>query len=243
MPSLTDKSDKLIIEALRKAAVVRDGMPPFATRSSPGLFPQSTIGRDAADHALRQGLFDALNERWMMTDAGLSLLLERAGPRDVLEDCVRALEARQQQLEHLQTDLRTISSWFSGLRTTIEDSLANITNNQVAIRSEPRRVATAILRTLNLRRSDAGEDCPLPQLFSQVEMTEANVTIGSFHDALRRLHQAGEVYLHPWTGPLYRVPEPRFALLIGHEVVYYASARSNDRPEYSTAESLLGSQP
>ena len=31
-----------------------------------------------------------------------------------------------------------------------------------------------------------------------------------------------QVYLHPWTGPLYALPEPAFALLVGHEVAYYA---------------------
>jgi len=29
----------------------------------------------------------------------------------------------------------------------------------------------------------------------------------------------------PWTGPLYDLPEPHFALLVGHEVAYYASSR------------------
>jgi hypothetical protein len=51
------------------------------------------------------------------------------------------------------------------------------------------------------------------------------VTIGQFHDGLRRLHDGATIYLHPWTGPLYELPEPRFALLVGHEIAYYASSR------------------
>jgi hypothetical protein len=43
------------------------------------------------------------------------------------------------------------------------------------------------------------------------------------------LHDREQVYLHPWTGPLYAMPEPAFALLIGHEVAYYANLRSNKR--------------
>jgi hypothetical protein len=42
---------------------------------------------------------------------------------------------------------------------------------------------------------------------------------------LRLLYDAGRIYLHPWTGPLYAVPEPTFALLVGHNVAYYASLR------------------
>jgi hypothetical protein len=52
------------------------------------------------------------------------------------------------------------------------------------------------------------------------------LTIGRFHDGLRRLHDEGQAYLHPWTGPLYAMPEPAFALLVGHEVAYYASPRA-----------------
>ena len=39
------------------------------------------------------------------------------------------------------------------------------------------------------------------------------------------LHETSQVYLHPWTGPLYDIPEPPYALLVGHEVAYYASVR------------------
>ena len=51
------------------------------------------------------------------------------------------------------------------------------------------------------------------------------MSVGLFHDALRQLHEDHQVYLHPWTGPLYALPEPAFALLVGHEVAYYASIR------------------
>ena len=57
----------------------------------------------------------------------------------------------------------------------------------------------------------------------------ATLSIGQFHDGLRELHDREQVYLHPWTGPLYAMPEPAFALLIGHEIAYYASQRSDKR--------------
>ena len=59
-------------------------------------------------------------------------------------------------------------------------------------------------------------------------------TLGGFHDALRRLHRSGRVYLHPWTGPLYSLPDPSYALLVGHEVAYYASSQVK-KPERLTA--------
>ena len=71
----------------------------------------------------------------------------------------------------------------------------------------------------------ASGDCPLPELFRRARAASPSLTIGAFHDGLRRLHQQQQIYLHPWTGPLYELPEPALALLVGHEIAYYASSR------------------
>jgi hypothetical protein len=79
-----------------------------------------------------------------------------------------------------------------------------------------------------LARWDAasGQDCPLPDLFRQLQEINRGLSIGEFHDALRALRAEQRLELHPWTGPLYAMPEPAYALLCGHEVVYYARARA-----------------
>jgi hypothetical protein len=69
------------------------------------------------------------------------------------------------------------------------------------------------------------DDCPLPELYRRTKALSPKLTIGQFHDALRLLHDRQAIYLHPWTGPLYEMPEPALALLTGHEVAYYASLR------------------
>jgi hypothetical protein len=68
-------------------------------------------------------------------------------------------------------------------------------------------------------------DCPLPELFRRLRFDSPRLTIGQFHDRLRRMHLDEQIYLHPWTGPLYALPEPAYALLVGHEIAYYASLR------------------
>ncbi len=85
---------------------------------------------------------------------------------------------------------------------------------------------TLVLDALT-RRHEAGTlaDCPLPELYRQTRARRTRLTVGQFHDALRRLYASGKIYLHPWTGPLYELPEPACALLVGHEVSYYASVR------------------
>ncbi len=47
------------------------------------------------------------------------------------------------------------------------------------------------------------------------------------------MHQAGRIYVHPWTGPLHELPEPAYALLVGHEIAYYASLRTGSHEELS----------
>jgi hypothetical protein len=71
------------------------------------------------------------------------------------------------------------------------------------------------------------EDCSLPELFRRLREQLPGLTLGHFHDGLRQMQEQEQVYLHPWTGPLYDLPEPPCALLIGHEVAYYASLRSS----------------
>jgi len=76
--------------------------------------------------------------------------------------------------------------------------------------------------------SGALEDCPLPELFRQARSADSDLTIGRFHDNLRHLDEGGQIHLHPWTGPLYGIPEPPYALLVGHAVAYYASLRKEE---------------
>jgi hypothetical protein len=84
-------------------------------------------------------------------------------------------------------------------------------------------LAPAILAHLAEHRGPT--DCPLPDLFRAIARNTA-LTIGEFHDCLRTLYADGALSLHSWTAPLYTMPEPQFALLVGHDVAYYASLKS-----------------
>src|SRR5262249_16742015 len=60
------------------------------------------------------------------------------------------------------------------------------------------------------RRNPYGH-CPLPELYHQVGQP-AGLTIGQFHDGLRRLVQQGHLRLHPFTGAAYQLQDEQFAL-------------------------------
>ena len=59
-------------------------------------------------------------------------------------------------------------------------------------------------------------------LMGHLRPRHRNLTIGAFHDALRRLEQAGRIRLTGWGRMLDDIPEPELALFVSSKVMYYA---------------------
>jgi hypothetical protein len=265
---VTDKSTRMILAALSRAAAAPEGAPLFAVRGGPGLFPAAPAGRQAAQRCKEEGWLRVLpaendvpaplpstagdtavlvrkkpkttTEICLLTDKGLAWLLSQTSPREVLEDFIRALEARQAQAVDLLAGVRRMQAGFDALKAGAETVLARMTRPndgpapaegllerfQRFHQGQPADARTILLARLReWQASGASEDCPLPDLFQRSQLDSPGLTIGAFHDELRRLHDAALVYLHPWTGPLHALPEPSFALLVGHEIAYYASLK------------------
>jgi hypothetical protein len=231
--TLADRPTQLVLDALNRAVGEPAGLPLVASRNAPGLFPATAVGRQAAQRCRDDGLLQpsvALNgktapECFVLSPTGLAYLIEQTNPRTLLEDLVRAVEARQRQFGELVEAMRQAQVSLEGLRTTSERVLATLPKSLPADRNghaapAPARNDQALLTELANHRGPG--DYPLPGLYRQA-MPDS--TIGEFHDALRRLEEHQRIHLHPWTGPLYQMPEPSFALLVGHEVAYYASRR------------------
>src|SRR5262249_44826848 len=147
----------------------------------------------------------AVQEVCAITPKGLDHLLTQSNPRHVLEDLVRAVEAREKQLGELLTTVRQTQAHLEGLR-----GLAGAVLQHVAAPA-PSSAGSAvdacgqhILKYLDdWRTGNASKDCPLPALFRALTANAPALTVGQYHDALRALHEQGQIYLHPWTGPLY----------------------------------------
>lgn len=236
---LADISHALIFEALTRAAAAPDGVPLLASRSATGLFAGSAAGKIAARRSLDEGLLCVLrsdvkgktrHEVCGITEKGFAFLLYHADPRPVLQSFVEALQGRAEVLEKIQKDVRRTQQDFDTLRTNAARVLQRLEHQAEGSHRNghdsplPRAICDELARW-----HEAGPlgDCPLPELFRKLRATAPLVTIGTFHDQLRHLHQAQQIYLHPWTGPLYELPEPALALLIGHEIAYYASLRQS----------------
>lgn len=173
--------------------------------------------------------------RYVVTDKGLSFLLGQTSPRPVLEDFVRVLEAREAQAVELVGTSRKLRDELIAFRARAEQVLQRVCA-PAAVRSpgDERRpaepaaeLAGAVLAALTTWQSTSSgaEDCSLPELYRRTADVLPPSSIGRFHDVLRGMHENGVLFLHPWTGPLHELPEPAYALMIGHMIAYYASIR------------------
>jgi hypothetical protein len=210
----------------------------------PGLFPSTGVGKQAAQRCCEEGLLAPLETsvatgRCAITDKGMAYLYGQVSSRPVLEDCLRVLEEREAHLTQLVQAVKQMQAGCESLRSVIAGVVTRMTSPGGDLKSllatfhddKPTEDGTdpapALVQVLTRwAQGSAQDDCPLPQLYRQAGLEPGS--LGRFHDALRKLLEAGTIYLHPWTGPLYAIPEPPFALLVGHEIAYYASLRRKD---------------
>lgn len=229
--ALADKSSQLVVDSLRRAMACPTGMPLIGARGE-ALFTSSASARQAADDCKEQDLLrvvrteprgKSVQEIVALTNKGFHVVLHQAGAKQVLDDLVRAVEARERQLAELVAGARETQAALDGLRQVAARVLEHLGQGEGAS-SDPTPEALAgkiVLRLEEWHASEPAKDCPLPELYARTRAC----SVGGFHDALRLLHEQRQIYLHPWTGPLYSMPEPPLALLVGHEVAYYASLR------------------
>jgi hypothetical protein len=238
---MADKSTQLILDALGRASADPAGMPLHTTKTTPGLFNGTGSARQAAQRCLDTGYLrvvrtetrgKAVHEICTITEKGLAYLLDQVSPRQVLEDLVRTLEARQAQAGELVVAARRTEATLEALKVVAEKVLQHAgrpappaSSGSPSTNGSETWKGALISYLTQWQTARAAEDCPLPELYQHALKTAAALTIGQFHDGLRQLHDQGRIYLHPWTGPLYDLPDPPYALLVGHEIAYYASLR------------------
>jgi hypothetical protein len=231
--ALVEPSAALVVEALGRAAAAPDGLPLFAGKSSPGLFASTPTARQAAQRCKDEGLLRVLRaeskgksaqEICTITDKGLAYVLDESSPRALIEELNRTLDTRGACVQKLVQEAQQVGETFQTLRGVVEKLVEHLQKS--ADDAQQAAWPKAVLAHLKERQEkSAVGDCPLPSLYRQARETAAALTVGQFHDGLRQLYEQQAIYLHPWTGPLYDLPEPALALLVGHEVAYYASVR------------------
>lgn len=240
---MADKSQQLIIDALHRAASAGAGMPLFASRNIQGLFTASAPGKKAAQFCKDQGYLQVLrtetkgkatHDVCAISEKGLAFLLAEQSPKLVLESLVRALQQQCSRVDDIASVLQANQEALESLKGIAERVLQQFQRGSPAATPPPVSTngngkpscASVLLERLQ-QWHDAGAlgDCPLPHLYRHLVEKQPHTTVGQFHDLLRQLHEEHRLYLHPWTGPLYEIPDPKLALMVGHEIAWYASLR------------------
>lgn len=232
---LADKSNQLILDALSRAASEPFGAPLFATKKQRGLFPGNASSRPAADRCQELGLLlqtapqtNGTPPAFTISAKGLDFLLTEISPRRVLEELTHSLQEKDAQIHELAQAAERWSQTLAPLRDMVERLKEDLNKKgdpqSIAIVNSA-WLAEGLASLAGWQDQHAARDCPLPDHYRLVQAGFPGLTIGGYHDGLRRLHEQQKIYLHPWTGPLYDLPEPAYALLIGHEIAYYVSRR------------------
>jgi hypothetical protein len=225
---------------LSRAAADPSGVPLYGSKKAPGLFATTAAAKQVAERCKEEGYLRVLQseargkrllEICTVTEKGMAYLLSQVSPRQVLKDLVRGLEARQALVGELVMAARQWQTGLITLQANVDkilhqiDKPASIAGPAPSGNGSDAWLAGVVAYLVQWQASGASGDCPLPDLYRLAQSAASGLTIGHFHDGLRRLHDQERIYLHPWTGPLYEIPEPPYALLIGHEIAYYASIR------------------
>ena len=132
---MADKLTQHIIDALSRAAADPGGLPLFAGKSEPGLFPSASPGKLASQKCLSDGLVRVVRtetkgksdrELYGLTDKGWEFLLAAVNPKQVLEDFVRVLEARRGEVGELLDTARQMAESLQGLKEAVTRVLPRV---------------------------------------------------------------------------------------------------------------------
>ena len=168
-------------------------------------------------------------ERLVQTGADCQQTLTRVQQQAVrLQDVIQQAAARLQppDLEPMLAAVRTASSQGQGAERPGTDgqpaSASAPTVERGASPVSDARLADALQQHVQQhQRQSPMRLLDMPQLFRFARSREPALTLGQFHDLVRRLSDAGRIRLSPFTQAMYQLQEPECAMIVGREIMYY----------------------
>jgi hypothetical protein len=154
-------------------------------------------------------------------------------------DCQQTLARMQQQVTKLQEAVHNAASRLQP--PDIEKMLAAVSVARDAAATGPAagsragspassagtnaELDAALLQYLQQHKRQAPlRPLDLPQLFRLAQSRQPALSLGSFHDVVRRLADARQLRLSPFTQAMYQLPEPQYAMIVGREIMYYVES-------------------
>ncbi|WP_143302152.1 hypothetical protein [Candidatus Entotheonella palauensis] len=235
-----------MLEALEHACAEPTPLKLHGTKANPGIFlSKAAAAQAASDRCLDDGLLQkagevkkgrTTTELYTITPKGVEYVLQRAMVPRLLDAMLNAAERNNQLVGQCQQSLEMVQKQTQHLQSVVEQvasrvqppDVEQILQRLVQHRPNLQPVAEAsgaadILSQIQAHRVHSPlHSCPLPDLFRQCQQQAPDLTIGQFHDDLRRLARENRIRLLPFTQALYLLEEPEYALLWGREIMYYA---------------------
>ncbi len=148
-------------------------------------------------------------------------------PAKVMDDLAKSVRQMADKLEKLESALRAGSD--DALLARIDQAFAaletKLTGRPPA--SPPASTTAAawgdevVRMAMEQRHRNPFQRLTLPQVFEQLRAKHPHLTLGQFHDGLRRLQDEKRIRLGPFTQALATLDDPRNALFLDREVKYY----------------------
>jgi len=249
---MADRLTETLLDALKMALAAPGEERLFRAGKLTGLFPgRIGVCAEAAAKALHDGLLEITRTEtkgkrvieWAkLTPRGLEFLHDHESPvralhelRDVLRTTQDGLptwvaEMRQAlvaQSERLAEDARRFHARLDALAQRVEEALHRLEtkgpNLPPGITAAAPWASNALAYLDHRRLTGANGHCPLPELFNALVTKYPELSVGAFHDGLRRLQCERVLRLVPFAGAPSDLPEPEYAILDGAALLYYAT--------------------
>jgi hypothetical protein len=248
---MTDRVTEVLTAALREALLDPGERRLYKGGKLDGLFPgRGGSAGEAAARALRDGLLEVVRTEikgkttieWVrLTPQGVEYLNRLQSPAVALRELRETLRVNEKAVpewlaemraalqaldERLAADARKWQGRLEAMGQRVDDALRRLEEAHPAVPPELAEAypwAADALAYLDGRRSaGAAGECPLPELFAALARPHPGLSVGAFHEGLRRLHERRVLRLLPAPG-LGDLSQPEYALLRDGAVLYFAA--------------------
>jgi hypothetical protein len=214
--------EQLILEALERAVADAQPRKLHGTKANPGIFLSSAApAKAAAQHCLKLGLLEQRGVQksrsttvplYGPSPAGVQYLLEHdpvqqtlAATQSGVESLTRATIDCQQALTHVQQNLTLLREVISAAAARVQPPKvlaptpsaspppAGAADGLNALQSE------LVVYLQQQRRQSPLRPVELPQLLRFARSRHPALTLGQFHDLVRRMAEARQIRLSPFT--------------------------------------------
>jgi hypothetical protein len=225
LPS-TNKAGKTIMKKTAVLALSEQGENFLRQAASPESLQK---GLEADRLALREEILKAVSAKG--GKGKMDLAKEWAGLTKAVTDLAKRLEKVEAALQNQGQEglVEKIDQAFASLQKRLEKPLALPSVPSVPIGTQPPKVPPkaedwgdeVVRMVTEQKQRNSFQRLTLPQIFDKLRAKHPDLTLGQFHDGLRRLQDARRLRLGPYTQALATLDDPRNALFLDREVKFY----------------------